>query len=83
MDGITYLLPNFNGAIVEIREWMSDFIPHLEEYMITYLMFVKGDNDVFIVVVTLFTVLSEVTITKWLVTKQKLINATGWWLILN
>ena len=26
-DGITYPLPNFNGATVEVWEWISYFIP--------------------------------------------------------
>ena len=25
---ITYAFPNFNGATVEVWEWISDFIPH-------------------------------------------------------
>ena len=27
-DEITYSFPNFNGATVEVWEWISDFIPH-------------------------------------------------------
>ena len=27
-DEITYPFPNFNGATVEIWEWMINFIPH-------------------------------------------------------
>ena len=32
---ITYLLPNFNGASVEVWEWISNFIPHLTMDLIT------------------------------------------------
>ena len=28
LDEITYPLPNFNGATVEVWEWISDFITH-------------------------------------------------------
>ena len=28
-DEITYPFPNFNGATVEVWEWISNFIPHL------------------------------------------------------
>ena len=28
-DELTYLPPNFNGAIVEVWEWISKFIPHV------------------------------------------------------
>ena len=34
-DEITYLLPNFNGATVEVWEWISNFIPHSAWYVIT------------------------------------------------
>ena len=27
-DGITYPFPNFNGAIVEVWEWISNLIPN-------------------------------------------------------
>ena len=33
---ITYPFPNFSSATVEVREWISDFIPQFTEYMITY-----------------------------------------------
>ena len=35
-DEITYPFPNFNGATVEVWEWMSNFILHLTEHVITY-----------------------------------------------
>ena len=35
-DEITYLFPNFNGATVEVWEWISDFIPDFNVYVITY-----------------------------------------------
>ena len=35
-DEITYPFPNFNGATIEIWEWMGNFIPHLTGYVITY-----------------------------------------------
>ena len=33
-DEITYPFPNFNGATVEVWEWISNFIPHFLIYMI-------------------------------------------------
>ena len=35
-DEITNPFPNFNGATVEVWEWISNFIPHCIEFMITY-----------------------------------------------
>ena len=35
-DEITYPFPNFNGCTVEVWEWISNFIPHFYEYVITY-----------------------------------------------
>ena len=35
-DEITYLFLNFNGATVEVYEWISNFIPHFTEHVITY-----------------------------------------------
>ena len=35
-DKITCPFPNFNGATVEVWEWISNFIPHLIMYIITY-----------------------------------------------
>ena len=35
-DEITYPFPNFNGAVVEVLEWIVDFIPHFTGYVITY-----------------------------------------------
>ena len=29
---ITYSLPNFNDGVVEVWEWMSNFIPHRERF---------------------------------------------------
>ena len=33
---ITYPLPNFNGATVEVWEWISNFTPHFTGHVITY-----------------------------------------------
>ena len=33
---IIYPFPNFNGAAVEVCEWISYFILHFTERMITY-----------------------------------------------
>ena len=33
---ITYPFPNFNGATVEVWEWISNFNPHLIMDVITY-----------------------------------------------
>ena len=48
-DEITYQLPNFISATVEVWEWISNFIPHLTMHVITfpcwdlsYTMLVKG-----------------------------------------
>ena len=35
-DGITHLFLNFNRATVEVLGWISNFIPHITGYMITY-----------------------------------------------
>ena len=35
-DGITYPFPNFNGATVEVWEWISDFTQHFTGHVITY-----------------------------------------------
>ena len=35
-DEIIYPFPNFNGATIEIWEWISNFIPHITEHVITY-----------------------------------------------
>ena len=35
-DEITYPFPNFNGAAVDVWEWISNFILHFKGYMITY-----------------------------------------------
>ena len=36
-DGSIYPIPNFNGAAVEIWEWISNFILHLPGHVITYI----------------------------------------------
>ena len=33
---ITYLFPNFNGATVEVWEWISNFISHFIGHVIVY-----------------------------------------------
>ena len=33
---ITYPFPNFNGATVEVWEWISNFIPHFSGHVISY-----------------------------------------------
>ena len=33
---ITYPIPNFNGATVEVKEWLRHFIPHYTGHVITY-----------------------------------------------
>ena len=35
-DEITYPFLNFNGATVEVYEWISNFIPHFTMHVITY-----------------------------------------------
>ena len=35
-DEITYPFPNLNTAAIEVREWISNFIPHFTGQMITY-----------------------------------------------
>ena len=49
-DEITYSLPNFNGATIEVWEWISNFIPHFTGHVITYpcceTVLVKGPTDV-------------------------------------
>ena len=36
-DKITYPFPNFNGATIEVWEWISNFIRHITMDVITYL----------------------------------------------
>ena len=35
-DEITYQFPNFNGATIDVWEWISNFIPHFIMNVITY-----------------------------------------------
>ena len=35
-DELTYPFPNFNGATVEVWEWIGNFIPHFMIDVITY-----------------------------------------------
>ena len=35
-DENTFPFPDFNGATVEVWEWISNFIPHFTEQVITY-----------------------------------------------
>ena len=35
-DEITFHFPNFNGATIEVWEWISNFIPPFTGYVITY-----------------------------------------------
>ena len=45
-DEIIYPFPNFDGAAVEFQEWVSNFIPHFTDHVITWdqriSMLVKG-----------------------------------------
>ena len=48
-DEITYPIPNFNGAAVEVWEWISNFIPHFTGHLITYPcwdLLVKGPQTI-------------------------------------
>ena len=36
-DEVTYPFPNFNGATIEVWEWISNFTPHFTGYVITYI----------------------------------------------
>ena len=38
-DEITYPILNFNGATVDVKEWISNFIPHFIAYGITLTWF--------------------------------------------
>ena len=35
-EDITFPFPNFNGCTVEVWEWISNFISHFTEHVITY-----------------------------------------------
>ena len=35
-DGITHLFPNFDGAVIEVWEYISDFIPQFTGDIISY-----------------------------------------------
>ena len=55
-DKITYPFPNFNGATLEVWEWVSNFIPHFIMGLITYpcwdlswSMLVKGAPGVYFI----------------------------------
>ena len=37
-DEITYPFPNFNGATVEVWEWISNFTPHFTGHMAIYIL---------------------------------------------
>ena len=45
-DGITYPFLNFNGATVEVKEWISNFIQHIAMDVITYLAGINDDPRV-------------------------------------
>ena len=36
LDQITYPFPNYNGATIEVWEWISCFTPHFNLDVITY-----------------------------------------------
>ena len=40
-DEIVYSFSNFNGATVEVWEWISNCIPHFAGYVITYILGLK------------------------------------------
>ena len=40
-NGIIHPLPNFNGATVEVRDWMSIFTPHFNGHVTTYTYRIK------------------------------------------
>ena len=44
-DEITYPFPNFNGCIVEVCEWISNFIPYCISVIITYPAHKHYDNE--------------------------------------
>ena len=35
-DEIDHVLPNYNSAAVEVRGWISDFMPRFTKHMIVY-----------------------------------------------
>ena len=41
-DEIIHPSPNFNGATVEVWEWMSNFIPHFTWHVVTYITYMLG-----------------------------------------
>ena len=38
---ITWSFPNFNAATIQVREWITNFIPHIIGHVITYLCWIK------------------------------------------
>ena len=44
-DEITHQFPNFNGATVEVSEWISNFIQHFTGHVITYTCCVALSSD--------------------------------------
>ena len=36
-DEIAYKFLNFNGSTVEVKEWISSFIPYFTVHVITYI----------------------------------------------
>ena len=44
-DEITYPFPNFNGCILELWQWKSNFILHLSGHAITYPCYSRGPSD--------------------------------------
>ena len=43
-DELTYLFPNFNGAAVEVWEWISNFIPHFSVYVIVFTLWARWES---------------------------------------
>ena len=88
-DEVTYPFPNFNGATVEVWEWISNFSPHLIMDIITYpcrdknqTMLVKGGTGLLPFVIFFLQIDSRWRIWKkyWCANNTKL--AIDWVLVL-
>ena len=49
LEEITYSFPNFNGCIVEVREWINNFIQYFKMDAITYPCCKKGPRYVIVI----------------------------------
>ena len=57
---ITYPFPNFNGCTIEVREWISKFIPHFPGHVITYQVAGGPDDKIWDFVALVWLIRSQI-----------------------